>query len=256
MSRSPIRFVTIGTGNAYPQAYRGPTSTLIRYQQQQIVVDLGSGALQKLCAVGAPPSLIDAVFLTHAHIDHLSDLQALLFGIAVGTIVREQPLAIYASSDTLAFVHAMRAAFGRWLSRHEERVIWHEIAPAQRRMVGALLLETATVQHTDSSVAYKFSTADGRSLAIPGDTGVHPPLEAFVRGVDALIIECGSDPNAPVETHLTPEQLRALLIQAEPKTSFIVHRPPALYDYPLEAFLQEAYSGNVVIPNDLDAFEI
>lgn len=256
MSHPPLRFVCIGTGNSEPQADRGPTSTLIRYREQRIVVDLGSGALQKLAAADAHPSEVDAICLTHLHIDHISDLQALLFGISVETIPRQKPLDIYASSETLAYVLAMKTSLGKWLSRRDDLLRWHEVTTNDAFVIGDVQVMTSTVNHSSSSVALKFITPEAQTLAIPGDTGPHAPLEDFLRGVDAAVIECGSDPSDPVPTHLSPEELRALLVAANPKRAFVVHRPVRMQSYPLEAFLQEQYTGQVIVPNDLDAFDL
>lgn len=254
MNAAPLHVVLLGTANAEPQADRGPTSTFVRWGTQRFLVDIGSGALQKLHRAGGTPSTLDAVFLTHAHVDHLGDLLPLLFGIGVGTIARDYPLTIYGSAKTFEYVRQMHQAFGHWTARKPELLRWVEVAPHMSFEIGALGVYTSTVHHTDSSVAYKWETPDGRTLAIPGDTGVHAPLADFVRGVDALIIECGSHPDTPIDTHLAPQQLAALLNDAQPAQTWVVHCAPALYALPLDSTLRASYAGRVHFPNDLDAF--
>lgn len=256
MSGPPLRFVTLGTADATPQANRGPSSTFVQYESQRFLVDIGSGALQKLLRAGCTPSELDAVFLTHAHVDHLGDLLPLLFGVGVGVIKRDRPLTLYASAQTFEHVRGMHHAFEQWTERKRELLRWVEVVPHQQFELGALRVHTGSVHHTDSSVAFKWETPDGRTLAIPGDTGTHPPLIDFVREVDGMIIECGSDPKRPVDTHLTPQQLSDLLGAAQPKHAWVVHLAPALYDQPLDSLLKASYAGRVTFPSDLDSFVI
>lgn len=254
MRTPPLRFITLGTADATPQADRGPSSTFVQYESQRFLVDIGSGALQKLVRAGCTASDLDALFLTHAHVDHLGDLLPLLFGIGVGVIARTKPLTLYTSAATFEHVREMSHAFHHWTSRKDELLRWVEVAPEQQFEMGALRVHTGSVNHTESSVAFKWETPDGRTLAIPGDTGTHPPLVEFVRNVDGLIIECGSDPEFPVETHLTPTQLGALLTDAQPKHTWVVHVAPAVRDQQLDSLLKASYGGLVSFPNDLDDF--
>lgn len=254
MSTPLLRFVTLGTADATPQADRGPSSTFVHYKSQRFLVDIGSGALQKLLRTGSTASDLDALFLTHAHVDHLGDLLPLLFGIGVGVIARSKPLTLYTSAATFEHVREMSRAFHHWTGRRDELLQWVEVAPGQQFEMGALRVHTGSVNHTESSVAFKWETADGRTLAIPGDTGTHPPLVDFVRRVDGLLIECGSHPNCPVETHLTPKQLGELLTAAQPKHTWVVHVAPALRAQPLDSLLKASYDGVVSFPDDLDEF--
>ncbi len=253
---SRTSFVTLGTADGTPQADRGPSSTYVTHHDFRFLVDIGSGALQKLMRVGGDPSSLDAVFLTHAHVDHIGDLLPLLFGIAVGTIRRKSPLVIYGSEETLRYAHALGDAFAYWLDRLGNRVDYRIVEPTDRFCLHNTTVTIGTVEHTSSSVAYRWQFPNKKCLVICGDTGVHPPLVSFAQDADALLIECGSDPASPLPHHLTPTQLVALLRATRPATAYVVHRPPTLLSDDIETTIEETYGGTIVFPRDLDGFMI
>ncbi len=58
-----------GTAGSVPTARRGLPATLIRAGGTRILVDCGEGTQQQLLrSVGLPE--LDAIFITHYHLDH------------------------------------------------------------------------------------------------------------------------------------------------------------------------------------------
>lgn len=247
---------TIGTGNALPDAERGPTSQLIRYGETSVVVDLGSGALQKIAKAGVSVFELDALVLSHAHIDHIADTLPLLFALSVLKMKREKPLQVFASEKTLEYIRGVQGVFGEWLAAPAENVEWHTIAPHQEYDVAGIKLVTGTVKHTESSVALRFEVPDGRKLAIPGDTAPHEPLHDFVRGVDALVIECGNPSGVENEVHLSPQSLRDLLAITQPGKAIVTHTPLELSSQEIHREVMIAYHGELIVPADLDTIEV
>lgn len=251
---SDTRLTTIGTGTLVPHPDRGPSCLLLSHQDQYTVIDLGSGALQKLAAVGVFPHVIHSLFLTHAHLDHVADVVPLLFLLATLPATRAAALPIYASAGTIAYLHAAQRAFGRWLERADDVVQWIVVAPGETHTVGAFTLEVGEAAHTESSVAFQWTTPCGKRLVTPGDTGPSATLDLWYRAADTLVIECGSAAPDPRGKHMDPLSLRALLERTAPKRAIVVHLDPPLLDTGLAEFLNATYTGNVVIAKDLDTF--
>lgn len=247
---------TIGTGTALPDAVRGSTAQLIHYGEATIAVDLGSGALQKLAQAGVTAFTLDALVFTHAHIDHIADVMSLLFALSVLHQERSKPLDIYASSQTLHYLHGLETLFGAWLTAPASNVRWHTIAPHESYAVAGLTLETGTVQHTESSVALRFRAPDGRLLAIPGDTAPHPPLHDFVRGADLLVIECGNPSGVENAVHLSPQSLRTLLADTQPACTVVTHRPLELSPEVICEEVLRAYHGSLFVAADMETFVV
>lgn len=70
--------VFLGTSHGDPTLTRFCSSTLYRFGECAILVDAGEPVTGLLVREGMNPSLLDAVFLTHMHIDHVGGLPALV----------------------------------------------------------------------------------------------------------------------------------------------------------------------------------
>lgn len=84
-----MRVTVLGTGAALATGNRVQTGILIERwnPDRTLLVDCGSGVLHRLAAVGCDPTDIDAVLLTHTHLDHVSDLA----GLAKARWMRGEP---------------------------------------------------------------------------------------------------------------------------------------------------------------------
>ena len=71
-----MELVPVGVGAAYGLPHEGQSCYLVRTPERAVVLDLGSGTLNRLCALMAPQDL-DAVVISHLHPDHCADLMSL-----------------------------------------------------------------------------------------------------------------------------------------------------------------------------------
>ena len=71
----------LGSGTCVPSLRRNAPGYRIEAGELQIIVDCGNGTLRQLTRAGKDYRNIDAVFVTHTHPDHISDLVALLHAI-------------------------------------------------------------------------------------------------------------------------------------------------------------------------------
>ncbi len=69
-----ITVTLLGTGNPIPDPNRAGPATLVRAGELHLLFDAGRGVLQRLMAAGVVPVQLSAVFLTHLHSDHITDL--------------------------------------------------------------------------------------------------------------------------------------------------------------------------------------
>ena len=259
-ARTALKLFTLGTGTAFPQADRGPTCHLVQVGNLRVAVDLGSGALQKLAAVGAFPLNLDAVLLTHAHLDHISDIIPLLFALNVPGYTRTKPLAIYASAETLTILHRVRDAWGDWLDANPDFVTFHPLATGDELTLGgtddALKVHVGTVEHTASSIGFRLTGPSGETLAIPGDSGPCQGLVELCRDVDLAVVECGMPDVFPLESHMTPGRLTALAQDSGLRALAVVHRYPLALSDDLVADLRDAIAVPVHVPDDGAEFTV
>lgn len=251
-----LSLTTVGTGTAFPEADRGPTCMLLRHDDRRIVVDLGSGALQKLCTHGVSPFEMDALLFTHAHLDHFADLVPLLFALHVPGYQRDTPLDIYASEPAFALLDRLRAAYGDWLNVPESNVAFHTLSEGDRREICGLQLDVHPVDHAESSIGYRFTTPGGTVVAIPGDSGPCEGLTELCRDADVAVVECSMPDIMPISGHMNPSTLATLIQSSVLKHLLVTHQYPAAIAMDAVGSLRGMVDVRITVPDDGETFEI
>ncbi len=99
-----------GTAGSVPSARRGLPALLLRSGGDRVLFDCGEGTQQQLLrSVGLPE--LDAVFLTHYHLDHWLGLLGMVKTFDLRA--RERPLTIYGPPGLRAFWRLMLPIVGR-----------------------------------------------------------------------------------------------------------------------------------------------
>ena len=99
-----------GTAGSVPTARRGLPALLLRAGGRRILVDCGEGTQQQLLrSIGLPE--LDAVFITHFHLDHWLGLLGMLKTFDLRG--REKDLTVYGPPGLRALFLAMRPILGR-----------------------------------------------------------------------------------------------------------------------------------------------
>ena len=98
-----------GTAGSVPTARRGLPALLMRRGGDRLLFDCGGGTQRQLLrTVGLPD--IEAVYLTHLHVDHWLGLPGMLKSFDLRD--REAPLAVYGPPGTEQLMRAMRGVYG------------------------------------------------------------------------------------------------------------------------------------------------
>jgi ribonuclease BN (tRNA processing enzyme) len=206
------------------------TSFLIDHD---VLIDAGTGvgelSLTEL-------SVIDHIFITHTHMDHICSLPLLLDSVAG---MRDRPVSVYASEETIT---VLKQHIFNWK-------VWPdfcEIPSAQRpvmRYQAIALGEVITLQgrkitavpanHTVPAVGYHIDSGQA-SLVFSGDTYINDSLWAVVNRIENLrylIIETAfsnGEKNLAVRAkHLCPSLLADELAKFQGNAEiFITHLKP------------------------------
>src|ERR1700710_67232 len=99
-----------GTAGSVSTPRRGLPALLLRAGGERILFDCGEGTQQQLLrSVGLPD--LDAIFISHLHLDHWLGLIGMLKTFDLRG--RERPLTIYGPPGLKALFHALRTIIGR-----------------------------------------------------------------------------------------------------------------------------------------------
>ena len=99
-----------GTAGSVPTARRGLPALLLRAGGHRVLIDCGEGTQQQLLrSVGLPE--LDAVFITHFHLDHWLGLLGMVKTFDLRG--REKPLSVYGPPGLQRLFGALRPILGR-----------------------------------------------------------------------------------------------------------------------------------------------
>ncbi|HEX9565401.1 MAG TPA: ribonuclease Z [Gemmatimonadaceae bacterium] len=246
-----MRLITVGTGTAAPHPRRVQSGALVESETVRLLVDCGSGVVNRMAELGLPWPSITHVALTHFHADHTSDLATLIYGWRYGLLPpRAEPVQILGPAGLVARVEAMRAAYGEGLLDAPPPLSLVEIsAGASYLLAEGVILESRKVPHSEESVAYSVR-GGGRRVVITGDTGYDAALGEWAAGCDVFLCECSLPDSLALPVHLTPRQCGALAAAAAPRLLALTHFYPPVESEPIAEQVAERFSGPVSLCED------
>lgn len=179
-----IKFMgTAGARFAVSRQLRSSAGTWCSFQGRQLLIDPGPGTLS-CCFNQEPvldPELLDAVILSHRHLDHSTDVNVMIEAMTRGTYRRRgslfAPADAVGGEEPVVFSHVRRSV--------DNLVIMRE---GETYNIGGLPFETPLRHlHPAETYGFTFHLADKRVSFIV-DTLFFPALVDSYRGTDLLII--------------------------------------------------------------------
>jgi ribonuclease Z len=265
--------ITLGTGTPRPLPDVMGAATAVVVGRRVFLFDAGTGVVRRLAAANLPINGVDALFLTHLHSDHVLGLGDLVF--TSWGFGRDRPFPVYGPRGTSAMLDHLYEAYAVDIKEREAdygmaggyRVTAHEIMPGIVYDSGGVRVTAFRVEHGEmQAFGYRIDTPT-RSIVISGDTRPSETLIRMATGVDVLIhevipsgqVQLGNRPNVDwakyIATHHTTSiQLGEVAARAKPGLLIVSHNTRRESADQLLANIRRAYSGKVVIAEDLQRF--
>jgi ribonuclease BN (tRNA processing enzyme) len=221
-----VKITVLGTGTAAPSLLRGSSSYLVSSGGYHAIVDIGPAVLRRIIEQGYVPDDIDAIFLTHFHVDHSSDLAAFLFASNYGGPPRRKPLLLAGGRGLDRFLARLRIVYPWIVPLHYDLTVC--TLPHPGFEAGGMAVESAPVRHRRESVALRFQ---GRgSVTFSGDTGYCRSLVNLARDTDLLVTEC-SFPDEKVKGHLNLRAVQRIASESRARRVLLSHLYPAWEEF-------------------------
>jgi ribonuclease Z len=142
-----------GTAGSVPTPRRGLPALLLRAGGDRILLDCGEGTQQQLLrSVGLPE--LDAVFITHYHLDHWLGIVGMLKTFDLRA--RERPLDVYGPPGLKALFHNLRPLIGR--TAYPLQIT--ELEPHGEVRFGGYVIASFPVKHRVEAFGYAFIEDD------------------------------------------------------------------------------------------------
>jgi len=219
----------------------------------RLLMDCGSGVVHGLARDGLDWRAISHVAISHFHADHVADLPALLWAWTHGVPTEDTRLrSLLGPVGLRRLLNDLATAYGEFILHPGSDLRVIELGPGvQWRDPGpGLVIETCGVPHTPEALAFRVTTDEGE-VGYTGDTGPHPPLGEFFRGVDVLIAECAVPDAAPRDVHLAPTDVAELALAAAPEHLVLTHLYPGVPAAELPAIIRAGgFQGRVTVARD------
>ena len=206
------------------------TSMLVDHD---ILIDAGTGLTELTLAEMA---MIEHIFITHSHLDHLAALPLMIDSVAD---MHDRPITLYATDATLEIIKnhifnwAIWPDFSEIAIRQEAVMQYQTIRIGEPVRLGERTITAVPAEHTVPAVGYHLDSGQG-SLVFTGDTTVNDafwPVINRISNLKYLIIETAFSNRerrlAQTSKHLCPSMLAEELARLERDVSvFITHLKP------------------------------
>jgi ribonuclease Z len=230
-----IRVIALGTGTPNFRRSQASASWLVELGSgDKFLFDIGTGSLANLAALEIPFTYLDKVFISHLHVDHIGDLDAMFIGGWVSN--RTGPLRVWGPSGrttetgTKYAVDRMREMFTWDLTGRRGNmpsagghVDVTEFDYSKSHVVyeqnGVTISAWPAIHGIDGAVSYSLEW-QGKKIVYSGDTVPNKWFLEAAGEADLLIHECYFTTKQLIELkNYDPERARIV--------STVLHTPPS-----------------------------
>lgn len=154
-----VELFFLGTSEATPTKEKGQTAVLLRYKNENILVDCGEGTQRQFKMMGLNPCSITRILITHWHGDHILGLPGLIQTLGLNNYGKT--LYIYGPRGTKKF---MSMILGMFMYFNKVKIEVKEIDSGVFFENKEFKLEAIRMKHGAPCLAYSFSERERRRI--------------------------------------------------------------------------------------------
>lgn len=244
-----MKVIVLGSGTSLPHPRRASTAHWLETEHGTLLLDISADAPHRMAAEGLDWANLDAIWISHFHLDHSGGLAPFLFGTrsAPQTQQRRKPLTVYAGSGFERILRAFDEANSYRLFKQPFPLQVIELQPGSDfEILPGLTAKTFSTPHTPESLAVRLTNGAGRILVYTSDTGYSEELAEFAKGADLLMMECSFLKDKPVKTHLELAEALQLARKAGPQKLLLTHLYPEWDGVDLVAEAKALWQGETL----------
>lgn len=282
-----IRVIALGTGTPNFRKSQASASWLVELGNgEKFLFDIGTGSLANLAALEIPYSYLDKIFISHLHVDHIGDLDAMFIGGWVSN--RTGPLRVWGPSGLEPELGTKYA-----VDRMVEMFTWDltgrrgnmpssgghievtEFDYSNTQVVydhdGVKIKAWPAIHGIDGSVSYSLEWK-GKKFVYSGDTNPNKWFLAKAADADLLIHECylsvqqfidlkNYDPErariVATVVHTPPTACGKIFSMLQPRMAIAYHTFNDFNTAPdIIAGIRKSYDGPLMLADDLLVWNI
>ncbi len=248
-----MKLIVLGSGTSVPHPDRASSAHWVETSAGSVLLDISADAAHRMAQEQLDWPNLDAIWVSHFHLDHLGGLPTFLFGSkwAPQTQSRTKPLRIFGPAGLERILRAISESNQYPLFDQPFPMQIIEVPSATRfDILPGVTADTFSTPHTDESLAVRLIDQGSKTLVYTSDTGFSENLAAFANGADLLLMECSFRRNKPVEKHLELADAMKLAQMSSPRKVVLAHLYPEWDGIDLETEARQLWAGETIAAVD------
>jgi len=257
-----MKITCLGTGSIVPTKKRSYSGVLIDVGDK-LLFDCGPSTLEKLTRIDQSIFDIEHLFVTHYHIDHITDMLPLIMSRAfdpmTGMPKKAKELNIYGPGGLKDLINSV---FSIEKFKETEKDLNLLNCLKLKEVTNGLVekkedwsVSCAPTEHFNG-IAYRVEA--GKKVVYSGDTAPCNSLIELAKNCDLLIHECSCPDEYLVGLHTSPSQLGEIASKANVKKLILNHLYPVCNgeEATMIKKIKEKFDGEVLIAEDFMTVEL
>lgn len=215
-----ITFLGSGGGRVVvSHQLRGTGGFIVNLGNKQIHIDPGPGALVRSNEYKINPSKTDIIFVSHGHIDHVNDLNAIIDAITLGG-AKGKKGALISTKEVISGTKERSP----WINSFYKNLLdkYFEVKPGDIVKSCDLQFNISSTKHDEPCVGFVLDNNNVK-IAYTGDTAYFAEIGKQYKDVDVLILNVLRPGKDKWGTHLSSEDVMRILKKATPELAIIQH---------------------------------
>ena len=224
-----MKVIVLGSGTSVPHPRRSSSAYWLETERGTLLLDCSPSAIHRMAEEGLNWANLDAVWISHFHLDHCGGLAPFLFGTkyAPETQERDKSLTIFGPGGLKNLLVGFDAANDYRLFEQPFPLEIVEVEPLEQfEILPGVAAATFDTPHTPESRAIRVADEAGASIVFTSDTGFSKPLGSFARNADLFLLECSFVRNKPVEKHIELAEAVFLARYSKAERTVLTHLYP------------------------------
>lgn len=246
--------VVLGSGTSVPHPQRASAGFWLETDGGSMLLDCSADAMHRMAQENLDWANLDAIWISHLHLDHCGGLASLLFGMkhSPQTQDRRKPLRIFSCAGVDRLLKAIDESNDYRLFKQPFPIEICEFSNSRQKFTpfASIRCETFKTPHTRESLAMRLANSENRTVVYSADTAFSEELATFARGADLFVLECSFYKDKPVQKHLNLTEAMRIAQLAEPRKLLLTHLYPEWDAIDLTSKARELWPGETMAAHD------